>query len=129
FILASIGIKLRFPDHPTDVSWMIPLIVLGLPIFDTALVSISRLRRGKNPLTTPGHDHVSHRLVSWGLSHRQAVLTIYIICGILGIAAILVSQADPATAYLIGALLLLIALCALVYMEHDYIRRTSAATK
>jgi UDP-GlcNAc:undecaprenyl-phosphate GlcNAc-1-phosphate transferase len=105
---------------------MIPLIVLGLPIFDTALVSLSRLRRGKNPLTTPGHDHVSHRLVSWGFSHRQAVLVVYVICSLLGLAGFMVSRAEPGDAYRIGVALLVIACGALILMEADYIRRATA---
>ena len=56
------------------ITWMIPVVVLGLPILDTTLVVFSRLRRGLNPLTNPGQDHVSHRLVLLGLSHRQAVI-------------------------------------------------------
>ena len=63
FMLAALGIKLRFPDNVSFVTWMIPVVVLWLPIFDTTLVVISRLRRGVNPLSTPGKDHTSHRLV------------------------------------------------------------------
>ena len=67
FLLAALGIKLRFPANPF-VTWMVPVLVLGVPIFDTTLVTISRLRRGVNPLTTPGKDHLSHRLVKRGPS-------------------------------------------------------------
>jgi UDP-GlcNAc:undecaprenyl-phosphate GlcNAc-1-phosphate transferase len=48
--------QLPFPNTPV-VTWMVPVLVLGLPIFDTTLVTFSRLRRGRNPLTTPGLDH------------------------------------------------------------------------
>jgi UDP-GlcNAc:undecaprenyl-phosphate GlcNAc-1-phosphate transferase len=54
FILAVVGIKLRFPGRPNAITWMIPVVVLGLPVFDTTLVVFSRLRRGINPLTNPG---------------------------------------------------------------------------
>ena len=47
--LAVLGIKLRFPANQIIITWMVPLCVLALPILDTTLVSISRLRRGKNP--------------------------------------------------------------------------------
>jgi len=87
FMLAAVGIKLRFPANVDFVTWMIPVIVLWLPIFDTTLVVISRLRGGKNPLTTPGKDHVSHRLVAMGLTQREAVLVLYLICGALGVIA------------------------------------------
>ena len=48
FMLAAVAIKLRFPSNSVTVTWMIPLLVLGLPIFDTSMVFVSRLRRGKD---------------------------------------------------------------------------------
>lgn len=59
FVLAAVAIKLRFTNTYV-VTWMVPPVILLLPIFDTTLVTISRLRRGLNPLTTPGKDHLSH---------------------------------------------------------------------
>jgi len=110
FTLAAVGIKLRFPSNSYVVTWMIPVIVLGLPIFDTALVIISRLRRGLNPLTCPGKDHVSHRLVNLGLSQREAVLTLYLVCGVLGLLAMFLTQANITEAYIVGGV---VAICGL----------------
>ncbi len=93
FVLAAVGIKLRFPEHPLIESWYIPLLVLGLPIFDTTLVFVSRLRRGLNPLTTPGTDHLSHRLVARGLTRREAVLGLYLVAASLGALALFCVQA------------------------------------
>jgi UDP-GlcNAc:undecaprenyl-phosphate GlcNAc-1-phosphate transferase len=103
FMLAAVGIKLRFPDNVHFVTWMVPVIVLALPIFDTTLVFIARLRRGVNPLTTPGKDHVSHRLVSLGYTQREAVLILYLVAGILGVIAIFVTQASVLEGYIVGA--------------------------
>ncbi len=94
FTLASIGIKLRFPENVPFVTWMIPLLVLGIPIFDTTLVTLSRLKRGLNPLTTPGTDHTSHRLTYAGLNRREAVLVLYISGFLLGLVALFVTQAS-----------------------------------
>jgi UDP-GlcNAc:undecaprenyl-phosphate GlcNAc-1-phosphate transferase len=102
FMLAAVAIKLRFPSNSTTVTWMIPLLVLGLPIFDTTLVFISRLRRGKNPLTTPGKDHVSHRLAFLLGSRREAVLVCYLICCAFGVAAVFVSQASFNEAFVVA---------------------------
>jgi UDP-GlcNAc:undecaprenyl-phosphate GlcNAc-1-phosphate transferase len=121
-MLAAIGIKLRFPDNVTFVTWMIPVLVLGLPLFDTALVTISRLRRGLNPLTTPGKDHVSHRLVMMNMTQREAVLTLYLVGGILGLIAIFVTQASILEGYIAGALVALAALYSLWYLERDWIK-------
>ena len=87
FMLASLGIKLRFPANVSFVTWMIPPLVLGVPILDTTLVVISRLRRGLNPLTTPGTDHSSHRLTYAGLTRREAVLVLYVASFVLGLLA------------------------------------------
>src|SRR5687768_11287579 len=46
FMLAAVGIKLRFPDNYDIVTWMVPVLVLGVPLFDTVLVTLSRIRRG-----------------------------------------------------------------------------------
>ena len=102
FMLASIGIKLRFPDNVPFVTWMIPVIVLGVPLFDTTLVTISRLRRGLNPLTTPGTDHTSHRLTNAGLTRREAVLVLYIAGFLLGLIAIFITRASLLEGYLVG---------------------------
>lgn len=107
FTLAAIGIKLRFPENVTFVTWMVPVLVMGLPIFDTALVSLSRLRRGLNPLTTPGKDHVSHRLVAAGLSPREAVLTLYVVSFVLGLLALFVTRASVVEGYIVGGLVAL----------------------
>jgi UDP-GlcNAc:undecaprenyl-phosphate GlcNAc-1-phosphate transferase len=102
FMLAAVGIKLRFPDGVEIVTWMVPVLILGLPLFDTALVTISRLRRGLNPLTTPGKDHVSHRLVAMGFTRREAVLTCYLICAGLGVVALFITQAGLIEGYVVG---------------------------
>jgi UDP-GlcNAc:undecaprenyl-phosphate GlcNAc-1-phosphate transferase len=117
FTLAALGIKLRFPDNVDFVTWMIPVVVLGLPIFDTALVVASRLRRGLNPLTTPGKDHVSHRLVLMGATQREAVLMLYLVCCALGVVAMFLTQATVLEGYFIGVLLIVVALFSLWRLE------------
>ncbi len=106
-LLASVGIKLHFFGNTDDVTWMVPVLVLGVPIFDTTLVFISRLRRGLNPLTTPGRDHLSHRLVKLGLTPRRAVLAIYGLGIGLGALAFAVQYLSPPVAYTVLALVLL----------------------
>ncbi|MFN3762852.1 MAG: MraY family glycosyltransferase, partial [Anaerolineae bacterium] len=117
FMLAALGIKLRFPDNVTFVTWMVPVLVLGLPVFDTALVTLSRLRRGLNPLTTPGKDHVSHRLVAAGLSQREAVLTLYVVSFVLGLLAVFVTRASVVEGYIVGGLAALVGVFGLWRLE------------
>jgi UDP-GlcNAc:undecaprenyl-phosphate GlcNAc-1-phosphate transferase len=117
FILAAVAIKLRFPEGLQIVTWMVPVLILGLPLFDTTLVIISRLRRGLNPLTTPGKDHVSHRLVAMGYTRREAVLICYLICAGLGVVALFVTQASIVEGYVVGGVMALAGLVALWRLE------------
>lgn len=117
FVLAAVGIKLRFPDGLQIVTWMVPVLILGLPLFDTALVIFSRLRRGFNPLTTPGKDHLSHRLVAMGYTRREAVLICYLICAGLGVVALFVTQASIAQGYAVGGVMVAAALWGLWRLE------------
>jgi UDP-GlcNAc:undecaprenyl-phosphate GlcNAc-1-phosphate transferase len=117
FMLASVGIKLRFPEGLNIVTWMVPVLILGLPLFDTALVVLSRLRRGLNPLTTPGKDHLSHRLVAMGYTRREAVLICYLICAALGVVALFVTQANIVEGYVVGGVVALVGLWGLWRLE------------
>lgn len=117
FLLACLSIKLRFLGQAQIVSWLVPVIVMGVPLFDMALVVISRLRRGRNPLTTPGKDHTSHRLANQGFTKRETVMILYLVSGALGITAIIASEANLIANVIIAGALLIIAAGMLWYME------------
>ncbi len=117
FMLAAVGIKLRFTGHPLAETWFIPILVLGLPIFDTTLVFVSRLRRGLNPLTHPGTDHLSHRLHARGLTARETVLTLYLAAGALGVLGLFCVQAGAVDKYIVGAATVAVGLVALYKFE------------
>jgi UDP-GlcNAc:undecaprenyl-phosphate GlcNAc-1-phosphate transferase len=116
FVMAALGIKLRFPSNVDMVTWMVPVLILGVPLFDTALVSVSRLRRGI-PVWQGGTDHVSHRLATRGWSTRKVVTVLYLAGGILGAAGTVLSQLDPLPAYSVGALALAVGLLSFYRME------------
>lgn len=119
FLLAALGIKLRFPGRPVEVTWLIPVLVLALPIFDLGLVILSRLRRGVNPLTTGGQDHLSHRLYQRGFSRREVALMLYL-AGAGGSAlALFVSHTarTPLAAGLVGVMVLALAALGLWQLE------------
>jgi UDP-GlcNAc:undecaprenyl-phosphate GlcNAc-1-phosphate transferase len=88
-----------------------------LPIFDTSLVVVSRLRRRVNPFTTAGKDHVSHRLVELGFSQREAVLILYLITGAFGMIGLFVANAAIVEAYFVGATVALLGLVAIWRLE------------
>jgi UDP-GlcNAc:undecaprenyl-phosphate GlcNAc-1-phosphate transferase len=117
FMLSAVGIKLRFAGHPLSETWYIPIVVLGLPIFDTTLVFVSRLRRGLNPFTHPGTDHLSHRLVARGFTRREAVLILYLGAAALGTVALFCVQAATIENYAAAAGVAIIGLAMLIKLE------------
>ncbi len=63
-----------------------PVLFLLLPVLDTTQVVIRRLMAGKNPMSTPGKDHLHHRLLAWGLSQRHAAIILWsitLVCNLL----------------------------------------------
>lgn len=117
FLLAVLAIKLRFPGVDPQRTWLIPILVLAVPIFDTTLVTLSRLRRGVS-ISSGGRDHVSHRLVRLGLSVRQSVAIIYLAALLSGGAAIRMALLPALPyAYTMAALLLVACLAALFLLE------------
>ena len=117
YMLAAVGLKLRFADQADVVTWLTPLLVLGLPIFDTTLVFVSRLRRGLNPLTHGGTDHLSHRLRARGYTARETVLTLYLVSVVLGVLAMFIGQAGTIENYIVGAAALVAGILALWHFE------------
>lgn len=116
FMLALLGLQLRFPANSNFVTWMIPIFILGVPIFDTTLVVFSRLRRGVSPLTA-GKDHTSHRLVARGFSQREAVLLLYLLGGAFGMLAVYLTEASVAEGYLIGGITAILGLWAIFKLD------------
>ncbi len=115
YVLAALAIKLRFTS-PDFVTWMIPVLVLGLPLFDITLVVISRTRR-RIPFFRGGKDHTSHRLVALGLSKREAVMVLYLVGGGLGVAALVVTGASIADSYWLGGFVAIVGLLTLLQLE------------
>ena len=117
FLMATLGLKLRFAEIPPATSWMVPVLILGVPIFDTMLVSISRTRRGLLPFATPGKDHAAHRLANLGLGQRGAVVALYALGGVFGALAIAVSRAGERAGWMIGGAALAATLIGVAALE------------
>jgi UDP-GlcNAc:undecaprenyl-phosphate/decaprenyl-phosphate GlcNAc-1-phosphate transferase len=116
YVLSMLGIKLRFPANTNLLTWMVPVLVLGVPLFDTTMVFISRLRRHVSPLRG-GVDHTSHRLARLGLGPLAATLALDLAGSGLGLIAVFVMQASLAEGYAVGVLALLLACYALWRLE------------
>jgi UDP-GlcNAc:undecaprenyl-phosphate GlcNAc-1-phosphate transferase len=86
FFLAAISILYNPPDLPQGSTWFVPILLLGIPIFDTSLVIVSRLRRRK-PIFHADLSHTYHRMLRMGLSPARAVLLIHLASLLLSIIA------------------------------------------
>ncbi len=117
FLMATLGLKLRLEQANHLSAWLAPLLILGVTIFDTTLVTISRSRRGLLPFATPGKDHAAHRLSNLGLGHRGAVLSLYFLGLLSGGAAVLVSYLPPLAAVLVAVVAFTIVLVGVMFLE------------
>lgn len=81
---------------------VVPLLLFGLPIFDTVTVVWTRVRSGRSPWQGDT-NHFSHRLVALGMSPRQAVLTIYLITAAIGLGATVLYYSRPGATLVIFA--------------------------
>ena len=103
FLVAYLGIKLQFQGGRL-LSALVPVLVCSVAIFDTTLVTISRLATGRSPFLG-GQDHVSHRLVHLGLPVPIAVGTIYFGATGIGILTYVVSGVDPRSAWVLTTMI------------------------
>jgi UDP-GlcNAc:undecaprenyl-phosphate/decaprenyl-phosphate GlcNAc-1-phosphate transferase len=108
FTLAVLAIARRTQASNIFAIIGVPTLIFLLPIFDTGMVAITRLLRGQSP-AIGGTDHTSHRLVAFGLSERQALLVLYGIAIVSGLASIGLEALD----YDLSLILIPILLCTL----------------
>jgi UDP-GlcNAc:undecaprenyl-phosphate GlcNAc-1-phosphate transferase len=90
-VLAVIGLT----KTATVISLFLPVVVLGIPILDTAHAIVRRYLSHK-PIFSADRDHLHHRLMAAGLSHRNAVLAIYGVSALLGASAVWISVLSTA---------------------------------
>jgi UDP-GlcNAc:undecaprenyl-phosphate/decaprenyl-phosphate GlcNAc-1-phosphate transferase len=97
----------------TFFSFVVPIIILGVPIFDTIFTIIRRIKNN-HPIMAPDKEHLHHRLMAIGFSHRQTVIIMYFISIIFSLTAIVFS-----TTILFGTILLFIVLMLLIKLLKD----------
>jgi UDP-GlcNAc:undecaprenyl-phosphate/decaprenyl-phosphate GlcNAc-1-phosphate transferase len=117
FLMAALGLKIRPEEGQFPVTWLVPVLILGVPIFDTTLISISRSRRGLLPFTSPGKDHTAHRLSNLGLGHRGAVLAMYFLAALFGFCALALPLLSTPALYLFAAVLAIVAVIGVYLLE------------
>ncbi len=111
FLLATISLMLMNSapslSGPT-LSLIVPVLVLAVPIVDTSIAFFRRIRKGMHPLK-PDKEHIHHRLMDLGLTHRQTVVMTYAAAAVLGMMALFMSSLDA----MYGVVLLVLAVSGL----------------
>jgi UDP-GlcNAc:undecaprenyl-phosphate GlcNAc-1-phosphate transferase len=72
------------------VALVIPVLILGVPIFDTMFAIGRRIKEGRSPFSAD-KQHIHHMLLRAGFTQREAVLAIYVACFLLSIGALLMA--------------------------------------
>ena len=130
FVMASLTLLERYVSHASSTYFpvLMPVLVLAVPLLDTAIVIVIRLREGR-PIYVGDTRHLSHRLVSLGLSQSSAVLVIYLITFCLGMGAVSLADASPVVTLLIllqsAAIVTLVLI--LLFFERRAVPRREAA--
>ncbi len=99
YILATVSVTGLFKMY-TIISFAVPFLVLGLPIFDLCFAVLRRLAKGQNPMTAD-RGHVHHRLIDMGFNQKQAVAIAYLLTAILGLSAVVLTTSGEAKAMLL----------------------------
>ncbi len=91
YSLAVMSVSGVFKLHAV-LAFIVPLIVLAIPIFDAFFAIIRRIAAGKSPFSAD-RGHLHHRLIDMGFTQKESVRLIYAICAMLGLVAIFCTEA------------------------------------
>ena len=90
-LIATLTIRFKPSTDSSLSSFAIPVLLLAIPILDTTVAVFSRLRRKISPFQG-GKDHLSHRLVRYGLSRKASAITLWLLSALYGLFAVLISM-------------------------------------
>ena len=96
YMLATVSIMGLFKFYAV-ISFAVPFLILGLPIFDTANAIIRRVSAGRSPMS-PDRGHVHHKLIDMGFNQKQAVAILYAISATLGLTAVVLTSSGEVKA-------------------------------
>lgn len=88
FMLATVSVIGLFKLYAV-ISFIVPFIILGFPIFDTVSAFTRRILKGQNPMKAD-RSHTHHKLIDMGMNQKQAVATLYMVAGVLGLCAVMI---------------------------------------
>lgn len=106
YVLSTMSVIGLFKTYAI-ISFILPFLVLALPLFDTIFAIVRRVAHGQSPMHAD-RGHVHHRLIDMGLNQKQAVAILYCISTVFGLAAVIL-----ATSGAMKALILVLAFAAI----------------
>lgn len=119
YIMATMSVQGMFKMYSL-ISFVVPFLVLGLPIFDVTFAVIRRVSHGQNPMT-PDRGHIHHRLIDMGFSQKQAVGVLYLVSAILGLSAVVLAVSSATRAIVFLTAMALAAFIAWrVFLSHEH---------
>ena len=119
YMLATVSIMGLFKFYAV-ISFAVPFLILGLPIFDTANAIIRRVAAGRSPMS-PDRGHVHHKLIDMGFNQKQAVAILYAISATLGLTAVVLTSSGEVKAIVLPLAVLaaiLVGACIIYGAEH-----------
>ena len=99
YVLSTVSVVGMFKFYAI-VTFIVPILALALPLFDTTCAFFRRLIHGQSPMH-PDRGHLHHRLIDMGLSQKQAVAILYSISAILGLCAVVLATSGSVRLYLV----------------------------
>lgn len=115
FVLACISIQGLMKMYAL-ISFAVPVLILGLPIFDTFFAILRRIAK-KKPIMSPDRGHLHHRLIDMGFSQRQTVTILYTLTSLLCLTAVVMALKDALRGLILVFAVLLVLLISIVIME------------
>lgn len=122
FTLGVVSIQGTLKQY-TAIAIAIPLLILGLPLFDTAFAILRRILQGKSPMQAD-RGHLHHRLIDMGLSHKQSVVVMYTVSSALGLSAIVLADKG-----VLSAIILVISVSVFVVAGAKYMTEIDESKK
>lgn len=98
YVLATVSAIGMFKFYAV-VTFVVPILALALPLFDTTFAFFRRIVHGQSPMT-PDRGHLHHRLIDMGLTQKQAVAILYAVSAILGLCAVVLAASGSVRLWL-----------------------------
>lgn len=116
YSLAVISANGLFKLH-TVISFLVPITVFALPLFDTINAIFRRILSGRSPFS-PDRGHLHHKLVDLGFSQKETVRILYAVCALMGLVAVVFTDTMFDSSRLVKALALLFAAIVILYVNY-----------